>query len=184
MDDQRRKLLDDHGVLILPEEIKHECYTLIVEAMLLRPHSPILLHCHGEGGDSCVTGAMVDTIRHHGQIIGVLAGEANSSHGVIFAACAQRYVYPGAMIGVHRVAQESLHHVTADYALDRGRENERHDQRNARILAEACTDQERHGYKFWYRKIAANTRALGFIPAIDLISYGFAKPIQEYGGFA
>jgi ATP-dependent protease ClpP protease subunit len=137
------------------------------------------MHCHGEGGDSCAAGAIVDVITQHGQVTGLLAGDANSCHGIVFAACATRYVYPGGRVGVHRVALESLSYVTADYAFSKARNFEAHDARNARILAAACADQVNHGEGFWYRMIDANSRALHHVTAPDLIKYGLARPISE-----
>jgi ATP-dependent protease ClpP protease subunit len=179
MTDAQRALLEKHGLLILPDDITHETFALVVEATLICEGRPFTMHCHGEGGDSCAAGAIVDVITQHGQVTGLLAGDANSCHGVIFAACAKRYVYPGGRVGVHRVALESIGHVTADYAFSKARELEAHDWRNARILASACSDQTLYGDNFWYRMINDNSRGLHHLAAVKLIEYGFARPIRE-----
>lgn len=178
MTDNERKLLDEYGVLILPEDITHETYALVVEATLVRTGKPILMHCHGEGGDSCAAGAIVDIVRHHGDFTGILAGEANSCHGIIFAACAKRYVHPGGIVGVHRVARETLNHVSAEYAMAHYQDLESHDRRNAQIYASACQGSF-VWEKFWFDMISENPRALKRLDASYLIECGMAKPISE-----
>lgn len=179
MTDDERKLLEEHGVLILPEDIAHDAYVNIVEAALIRPDKPVTLYCHGAGGDSCTAGGIVDVIRRHGNVIGLLPGDADSCHGVIFAACATRYVYPGARLGVHRVVMGSLEHVTADYALKRAEGLQKHDVRNAHIFAQACTPDLRYDARFWLDAINDNPRALHHFDAAFLIECGMARPIAE-----
>lgn len=179
MEENARKLLDDHGIVILPEEIDHDTFVLVLEATLIRKDAPITLHCHGEGGDSCVAGAIVDIIRHHGRVRGVLAGDANSCHGVIFASCTERYVYPGGRVGIHRVSQTEIRSVTADYAEGVAKLLESHDRRNAKIFASACRDQHHWHEAFWFEVIRVNPRALHHFDASFLIECGMARPISE-----
>src|SRR5688572_30087298 len=108
MEDKQRDLLDRHGVLILSEEIEHDTYVLLLEALLHLGDKPLTLHCHGNGGISAVSRAMVDLIRQHGNVTGLMAGECNSSHGIVWASCQQRYVYPHGALGVHMVAKSQL----------------------------------------------------------------------------
>lgn len=178
MTDNERKLLDEHGVLILPEEITHDTYALVAEALLIRKDKPMTLYCHGEGGDSCAAGAIVDLIRHHSLVTGLLVGEANSCHGIIFAACFRRYVYPGGIIGIHRVARPTLNHVSAEYAMAHYQDLESHDRRNAQIFADAC-ESPYDGFGFWFDMICANPRALKSLDASYLIECGMAQPIAD-----
>jgi ATP-dependent protease ClpP protease subunit len=177
--DNERKMLEDHGILILPDEITHDTFVLIAEAILIRPRQSISLYCHGSGGDSCATGAIVDLIHHHGLFTGLLAGEANSSHGVIFASCFKRYVYPGGIVGIHRVARESLNHVSAEYAMAHYQDLESHDRRNAQIYANACEAAPHDSVDFWFKMISENPRALRSLDASYLIECGMAKPIAD-----
>lgn len=180
MTDDERKLLDEHGVLILPDEINHGVFQLVLTATLARPDKPITLYCRGDGGDSCAALALVDVIQRHGQFIGLLPGEANSSHSVMWAACEQRYIFPGGSIGLHRCARIELQHVDAGYARRAADEFDRIDRQCARVMAGACANQETHGESFWYDVIdRTGSRGLTFFNAEFLIECGMAKPISE-----
>ncbi|HYE75876.1 MAG TPA: ATP-dependent Clp protease proteolytic subunit [Blastocatellia bacterium] len=178
MDDQQKALLNEYGVLVLPEELEHDAFALVLMACLMRPDKEIRLHCRGNGG-SCRAGmAIVDLVREHGQFIGLLTSEANSTHGVIFAGCPRRYVYPSGSLGAHRIALSEMYHIDAPYARNRYEEMETGDRYNAKILASACKDQKRWGEKFWYRQLnQQGSRGLKQFDAKFLIECGMAEPI-------
>lgn len=178
MDEKTRELLDKHGTLILPEVIDHDSYTLLLEALLHVANKSLVLHCRGDGGGSRAARAMVDLIRQHGNVTGLLAGEANSSHAVIWSACQQRYVYPYGAMGVHMVAFDSittrvdsqvLSQIAADYA--------RMDMENAHIFAEASN----HSPEWWYEVIQkAGSGGLTMFTAQQLLLMDMARPIAAY----
>lgn len=179
MDDSTRKLLDEKGVLVLPKEVEHEMFALVVEACAYFPDKPLTFHCRGDGGDTASALAIVDVIRAHGQVTGVLAGEANSSHGVIFAACAKRYVYPFGSIGVHACAMNELHTVDAAYARTWFMELESTDKQVAQILASACTSAACNE-TYWFNKISTQGgQGFSRIFAPQIIACGMARPISE-----
>lgn len=180
MDDQQKALLNDHGVLILPDEIDHDVFALVLTACLMRPDQPIKMYCRGGGGDATAARGIVDVIQYHGQVVGLLPGEANSAHGTIFAGCSQRYVYPGACLGVHRVALGSIDSVDARYAKNWHVGFDILDRATAKTLAAACTDQKKYGESFWYKTIdKQGSSGLTRFDAAFLIKCGMAQPISE-----
>lgn len=180
MDDKQKALLNDYGVLVLPDEIDHQVFVLVLTACLMRPDQPIKMYCRGGGGDATAARGIVDVIQQHGKVIGLLPGEANSSHGVIFAGCAERYVYAGASLGVHRVTLETLEDVDAHYAKNTHRRFDMLDRAAAKTLAGACKDQSKHGEMFWYKAIdKQGGSGLKSFDADFMIKCGMAQSISE-----
>jgi ATP-dependent protease ClpP protease subunit len=178
MDDKTLKLLDDHGTLILPEEIEHSTYRLLLETLLHVGDKPLALYCHGEGGMSATSRAMVDLIRQHGNVTGMLAGEACSAHGIVWAACRHRFVYPHGALGVHMVAKSQMS--TRGDALtyeQTAADFNRMDMENAHVLAEASN----HSAEWWYdltRKTGSG--GITMFTAPQLLLMEMARPIAEY----
>ena len=176
LSDYAQTLLDKHSVFVMPAEINHEVFKLVVYVCTLYADTPLAFHCQGDGGDTTAGLGIVDIIRHHGQITGLLAGEANSCSGAIFAGCAVRYVYPHGSVGVHGCAMNDLTRVDASYARTWLRELDKVDIQIAQIFADASTIP----YDDWVTKIAAQGGA-GYtrVHAEDLVACGMAKPISE-----
>jgi ATP-dependent protease ClpP protease subunit len=180
MNDQQKTLLNDHGVLVLPEELEHEAFVLVLTACLMRPDKEIRMYCRGNGGSCRTAFAIIDVIQDHGNVVGMLTGEANSNHGVIFAGCPRRYVYPRGMLGLHRTALDALYHVDMSYAKNRFHELEMGDHANAKIYAAACSDQTQWGEAFWYTQLEQQgSKGLVHFNADFLIKCGMARPVRE-----
>lgn len=175
MDDEARKLLVKHGVLVLPEYITHDTYALVLEALLECEGQEMNLYCRGDGGSSRAALAIVDLVQQHGRVNGILPSEANSSHAIIFAGCPQRYVYPRASIGLHKVAFESgSTRVDSQYAQLIAQEYEAVEHLNADILAAASNKPAR----YWYDIIqSAGSAAVIQFDAAKLIEFHMAQPI-------
>lgn len=178
MEETTRKLLDDHSTFILPVEIDHDVYVLLLETVLYLNGKSLTIYCRGDGGSSRAAKAMVDLITAHGDVTGKLPGEANSSHGIVWAACQHRYVYPYARLGVHQVAFDSLStrvdttalsSIAADYAAT--------DRANAEILAAASNQTAA-----WWNAVIkeAGSGGIKHFHATELIEMGMAKPVSEY----
>lgn len=176
MTDNERKLLEEHGVLVLPRVISHEVYGLVVEACAIMRGRPFKLHCHGDGGDTSTALGIVDIIRAHGQVTGELAGEANSSSGVIFAGCSHRTIHPHGSIGVHGVTMDQLN--TVDSAYARTWLNEI-DATNA-LIAHVYADASNLPYAQWL-EIIMRQGGQGYtrIPSSVLVGYALAIPIDQ-----
>lgn len=180
MDDQQKTLLNDHGVVVLPEELDHDAFVLVLTACLMRPDQEIRLYCRGNGGSCRSAFAIIDIIQDHGNVVGLLTSEANSNHGVIFAGCPRRYVYPRGMLGLHRTALDAMYHVDMPYAKNRFQELEVGDRANAKIFAAACSDQAQWGEDFWYSQLdQQGSKGLVQFDADFLIRCGMARPIRE-----
>jgi len=178
MDDTQIQLLDRHSVLILPEEIEHSTFVLLLEALLHLDGKPLVLHCHGNGGISAVSRAMVDLIRQAGNVTGLMAGECNSSHGIVWASCQQRFVYPHGILGVHRVAKSQVStrfdgQTFEQFAADFNRM----DMENSHILASASNKPS----DWWYERIVeTGSGGTTNFTATQLVLMDMAKPISEY----
>lgn len=180
MDDQQKALLNDHGVLILPDDIDHAVFVLVVTACLMRHDQPIKMYCCGDGGEAPTARRIVDVIAQHGRVIGLLPGDANSAHGVIFAGCSERYVYSGAGLGVHRVARGGINGLDAMHAQAQYDEMDGLDRAAAKTLAAACNDQKKYGESYWYRAIDRQGRnGVKRFDADFMIKCGIARPISE-----
>lgn len=181
MDDKFLKLLQDHQVIILPDEIEHDSYEMVLESCLRFPDLRLKLYCRGDGGDTRTGLAIVDIIRQHGRVVGILPSEANSTHALIFAGCPERYIYPLGRIGVHMVAWGNKGHVDSRAAKLTYDEFSQTDRLNAQILAEACLPQ--WNLEFWLNIInGTGSHGVTQFNSEFLIQCGMAKPIQALAG--
>lgn len=179
LSDEAKTLLDEHGVFVMPCEINHEAFKLVVYVCTHYAHKPLTFHCSGDGGDTAAALAIVSVIRQHGRVTGLLASEANSSSGVIFVACADRYVYPLGSLGVHGVALIELHRVDAAYAQTWLTELRASDKQIAEVFASACTATN-HDVEFWLNEInRQGGNGYRRFDAAHLIACGLAKSVSE-----
>jgi len=186
MDEARAKLLREHGVLVLPEEIDHDAYALLVEALLLvdtLPHmKAITLYCAGLGGDTNAALAIADLLQHRGDVIGLLPGQADSCHADVWLACSERYVFPLGSMGIHET-KYTFHngtHVDVRFARNYAADVRSYNERSARLLAGACAD-DRFDTVYWLKVMEEiGSRGVRHYAAGWLIEMGIAKPIREY----
>jgi ATP-dependent protease ClpP protease subunit len=176
LSEEAKTLLESHGLFVMPSEIDHEAFKLVVYVCALYAHKPLKFHCAGDGGDTASALGIVDIIREHGNVTGLLAGEANSSSGVIFAGCAHRYIYPYGSIGVHGCAMNQLNTVDVAYARTWMTELETTD----RAIAKVFSDASNAPCEFWLEMILRQG-GQGYTRhnAQFLIECRMAKPISE-----
>ena len=179
MNDRAWDFLDKTGVIILPEDLDHEVYIVIQTACVMYSQRRLYLFCRGDGGSSRTANAIVDAVRGHGNVCGILAGEANSSHGVIFAGCPHRYTYENGSLGVHRTVLHSMDLVDAPYAKNRWEDLEAGDLMNAQILASACPLTELQSEAWWYQQIAETGKGLRMFNSTFLIENRIARSVTE-----
>jgi ATP-dependent protease ClpP protease subunit len=176
MDDSQSKLLENRKTIIIPENIDHDSYSLIVEAAVLYPDDEIDLYCRGDGGYSNDAFAMVDVIRKHGRFVGHLVGAAASSHGVVWASCAIRYVYPFGKLGVHRVVKNMLpDNLTSDHLSQMAESNHQVDQAMA-LIFESSSNLD---YSKWRKIIDEYSMCVKWFRSDDLIQMCMALPIAD-----
>ena len=178
MDDNARKLLDEKRTIILPGDLNHDAYEMIVEAALLYPDDEIDLYCRGDGGDARDGFAIVDVIRQHGRFIGLLTGESNSSHVTVWAGCNTRYVYPLSAIGVHRIGSQKMKGtITAEVLEFMKKDYEYSENAVSEILAE-ISDKD---VEFWnnQQRMGNVTYKTTMFYADELIEMGMALPIAD-----
>ena len=115
-------LLEKHGIISLPDTIDHAGYEMVLHRLTqgrtLHPDKPLRLFCHGSGGLTYDTLAIVDLIRADGRVDGMLSGVARSSASVIWASCTRRFVYPLGRIGVHPVQQDHAAGTAEDFLME------------------------------------------------------------------
>lgn len=176
--DEAYKLLMEDDIIILPEEINHDTYVLLLRLLHSGRNKAIDLYCRGDGGSSRDALAMADLIRAHGEVTGLLAGAANSSHATIWASCATRYVYPLATIGLHRVSWSEVPHVDARSARLVSAEFEATDRCIAGILAGAAKPEYNSDY-WWTLLQDTGSRGVQEFTAQQMIDMGMALPIAK-----
>lgn len=149
LDDKQRAMLDEFGVFVLPEEISHDVYATMVEVVRRRENQEITLFCRGNGGDSRSALAIVDLLRWHGFVTGVLISEANSSHGVIWAGCYKRFITENGLLGIHEVSVYPPHTMDGNHARLMTAELERVNQQFARVYASASNQD----FDWWLERL-------------------------------
>lgn len=175
LSDEAKQLLDERGLFVMPSEIDHDAFKLVVYVCALYD-KPLTFHCHGDGGDTAAAFGIVDVMRQHGNITGLLAGEANSSSGVIFAACTHRYVYPHGTLGVHGCTMSQLNTVDLAYAHTWMKELETTDRKMAQIFSDATNAP----FEFWVEMITRQGgQGYTRLETQFLIECGMARPIEE-----
>ena len=174
--------LIDYNIIVLPADITADTYTMLAETLILRQQQEITLLCAGDGGDSDIAVRIIDLIRAHGGVTGILPGGAYSSHAAIFAACANRYVYPNARLGVHTVALAgSPARADAKYIRQLANDMDATDAVFAETMANACStspwSDERHWEQIFQQAGSGSFRLFGSEHLVSMM--GMAKPIAE-----
>lgn len=149
MNDEQRRLLEDLNTLILPEYIDHSTYALVAEACTRMQNRRIELHCRGNGGSAQDALAIVDVLQGHGNVAGILAGSAESAHGIVFAGCRTRYIYPNASLGVHQISWNNAGDLDGIQAQEIADWTARRERLGAKILADACANDPYNTQDYW-----------------------------------
>jgi ATP-dependent protease ClpP protease subunit len=177
LNDNDLKLLDKYGVVVLPKDIDHDTYKMMVEVMLHRGPRPLTLYCNGNGGTVGDGNAIIALIQQHGNVTGLLPGEANSCHAMIFASCQHRFIYPNAAFGVHSVAKYNLDtRIDANYLKHELFEYQQLDKQNAALLADVTTMD----FDYWYHQITKVSGAVNRFSYDLMIEVGLAESIKAY----
>lgn len=176
MNETQAKLLK-RGVIVLPEVLEHAVYELFVEALVIeRPTDEVRVYCKGNGGDSRTAMAIADLIDQHGNVTGVLLGEAMSSHVVIFSACQKRFVSPSGALGVHGASKYIDMPIDARTASLIAVEYARANRLTAVRLAH-ISDQP---LSYWLEMIEhAGCGGVDLIAADTMVARGMAKHLSQ-----
>jgi ATP-dependent protease ClpP protease subunit len=174
MTEDERALLEEVGIIILPARITHETYAMVAES-LVRREKAIRLLVNGTGGEISSAFAMVDLIREHGQVTGLLLGEADSSHGVIWLACRHRYVYPSAALGVHMPALERHGYVDSQEAYLVHLDMKRYEDLLVDLLQHSCPQD----IDFRTIVYSAGSSGMQYMDAKWLVDKGVALPSSQ-----
>ena len=167
--------MDEQRVVILPEEIDHSAYKMVLEAALKWPGQEIDLYCRGDGGFIRDAFAIIDVIRQHGNFTGLLTGMAFSSHADIWVACNKRYVYPLGAIGLHQVKiATSEQYKDALYLNKKVQEGRRLDKMIASLFAGAS----KKSFDDWVGRLCYTGDNVEWIYEKEIIELEMAEPIS------
>lgn len=163
---------------ILPNQIGHEDYQIAAKVLLSNPQAQIILYCAGDGGSVRDAFAIVDLIRAHGNVVGMLAGTACSCHSIIWASCSQRYVYPYAVLGIHKVGYgelgRGLDTKTALQLIDELGTHERY-------MAEIYASASNKSIQWWHKAIQeAGRDEYRLLTSAELVSMAMARPFGDF----
>jgi len=174
---ETQKALLEKGIIILPNEIGHDAYEMIAEALLSNPDREIKMYCAGDGGSPRDGFAIVDLVQAHGQVVGMLAGLACSAHSFIWTSCAKRFVYPHGAIGVHKIGYSELNRaLDSRTAQQHIAELEMYERWMAKLYAGDAQDDS----DSWYKVIQEAGRDEYMIfPAEILVKMGMARDVGE-----
>jgi ATP-dependent protease ClpP protease subunit len=181
-DDQQKAqpLLEQHGIIIAPEEINHDTYIELSWALRigreLHPAQPLEFRCCGVGGESSRSFAIYDLVQQDGNIDGIALGRVSSGHSIIWSGCNRRFVYPTAMVSVHQSKNGSWQQgqVQRDYELG----YEQTKWTNSRLV-EIYEKVSNQGADYWHDKVFGAGMELFNIDANQLVELDMAKPISE-----
>jgi len=181
MNETQVKLIEQYGVIVLPDTIDHDAYMQIVESFYFA-HSikrkELRIFCQGMGGETNCALAIADMIQHRGNCVGLLPGQADSCHGDVFLACQKRYVFPLACLGIHssKYFFDSGTKMDISGAENRFRMIQSYDGRTARIMAMASNKSG----VFWEDRMRAiGSDGVQHLTAYELVWFGMARPISE-----
>ena len=186
MNETQVKMMETYGVLVLPEDIDHAAYVLVVEALLFADqcgHETVVLYCAGGGGDVNAALAIVDVIQLRGNVIGLLPGQADSSHATVWLGCSERYVYPLGAMGIHEMKFTVYDKTSIDrqFARNYGDAVQSYHGRVAKLLCDACAEPELYTVEHWL-DVLHQVGASGVVhyDAEHLILFGIAKPVSAF----
>lgn len=180
-------LLEAFGIITLPPCIDSETYPEILWALkvgrLLHEDEPLKLYIAGYGGEADLTFAISSLIKMDGNIEGHLIGGAHSSHGIIWASCQKRYVYPYSILGVHPVQEGNSLEVNTVKTFEQLRRHlQPYDNIIAQILSEACEDAQTYTTEYWLESMREQTTPpLTYTIDSDMLinKYGMGQPYSE-----
>jgi len=162
---------------VLPETIHHSTYEMVLEALLIKSGAELRLYCRGNGGDSASALAIVDLIDQHGNVVGLLPGEAASNHALIWAACHRRFIFPRGCLALHKVARHSLSSRVDSQSLRLIADDY---DRVERLIADILSLASTEAPTFWYHLLQeTGSGGLCRLEAERLIDLEMARPIIE-----
>ena len=184
MNEIQVKMMQEYGALVLPEEIDHDAYMLVVEALHLAKscgHDELVFYCAGLGGEVNSALAIVDLIQAHGDVIGLLPGQADSSHAYVWLGCRERYVYPYASMGLHETKFIYQNGATVDRRFTQNFLGDvtSYNYRICRLLSDATTPHR--PIEFWETQLSdIGSVGVRHYDDGELIRMGIAKAIGAY----
>lgn len=182
MDHLQKTLLDKRQIILLPEHIGHAEYErlfyLLEYAKSELPGRRIQLLCKGDGGDARSGWAVVQAIREHGAVDGVLNGEALSTHANIWAGCDRRYVLSLGAIGIHPVASTELTgFLDADTLAAYAHEYHEDDRRALSRFVEISRYE--FDYEWWSIRYFGAGQGVHMIDAEQIVDMGMATALSR-----
>lgn len=172
MSEQYRR---EHGIVLCPDLDKFSLASFIDLFDEVQPHAGgwIELWINGVGGSTVAETAICDYIALHGKIRGVIFGEANSAHGLIWASCQRRAVGRNAVLGVHRTQYSpspNANYTTTDFQRA-VRESSHWDKRAAKCYAKISNKPA----KFWLKAMENAGNGLSIFTAKQLVKFDMAE---------
>lgn len=165
-------------ILWTPEDIDVDAYTSLATKIFKSLDKPLYLFCRGDGGGLRYTMAIIDAIKYHGDVTGLLLSESNSAHSLLFASCQHRYTFPSGRLGVHESGWMGDSELVMDttYAAFLSTDFAYYNNIMAQIYANSSNKKA----TFWKKAItkAASVR-LTYFSANELISMGMALPVES-----
>lgn len=182
----QEKMLCERGVIVLPEVIEHETYEQVLALLMLAEDSwtdkPIRLFCAGNGGSAPAAMALADLVRGNSQVVGMLAGIAESSHVTVFAACRERYTFPLAQIGIHRISWSSINSRQDAATLRLRQESLEQLEKQIAVILASASQSSSYDFYWWLDKLqSVGSDECEYYSADWMQLVGFAKPASRFG---
>lgn len=160
----------DNGIVICPDLDSFDLTKFIDSFDEVTPcEGWVELWINGNGGSTGAETAICDFLGVRGRVRGVMFGEANSAHGLIWACCPKRAVGRNAVLGVHRTqyTPNSANYSVTDF---RRATTESHywDERAAKRYAKISGKSE----KWWLRQMENAGNGLTIFTAKQLVKMG------------
>jgi hypothetical protein len=159
----------------LPEHLSFDCVKEFTEFVGEHSDKEIYLDCTGDGGLLSECMAVASLIKTHGNVTGILVGQAKSSHVTVFAHCHNRLIYPYSSIALHPtkifIEGDGSQGIDVNTAYCMYQDLKACDDFNLDSLVAASNK----GRTWWENRYYKTVSYLNTINAPELIHIGFAK---------
>jgi len=173
-------LLEQHGIIITPNEIDHESYIELSWAIqigrVIHKEKALELRCCGDGGEVHRSLALYDLIRADGNIDGIAIGRVSSGYSVVWSGCNRRFVYPSTLVSIHQAQNGSW--VQGQFQRDYEMGYEHSQWCNARLI-EIYAGISNQDTDYWHKAVLGAGMELLNFDAGQLIKMDMARPISE-----
>jgi ATP-dependent protease ClpP protease subunit len=152
---EKQPLLENHALIISPADLTDstipDLIWALVEARRMYPDREIHFILSGWGGNADPCLGLHDLILQDGNVWGYIFGSANSGHSVVWSGCNRRFVYPNAIMGIHR----SYNYFNSNEMVDTRQAalNQQRLETTDKMIAQIYARASKKEYNWWLQQL-------------------------------